>query len=214
MNSLEKHVLDIIGDDTSSPDVFSDITPIRDSITDAIQEISMLTGGYKKTYHLITKADNVFYRISTTGDYIGYVYSAFNRNNKWKMDQTDVQTITREDPWYLQQNGNIRAYFQIGSDVIGIWQRPDTDGVVIELDCVMIPKAYTTDNDPIKLRENFQTAAVYYAVNEYYAGRGNADRALEYYDRYLEALGMMNIHPQQAEKSYQMARERQLYGNI
>ena len=56
MNALEKEVLKIIGESTSSPDVFVDtdagLDPIRDSINDAIQELCMVTGAYQLKYYL------------------------------------------------------------------------------------------------------------------------------------------------------------------
>ena len=51
MNELETHVLELIGEDVDSPDVFTDddagMAPIRDSINDAIEEISMVSGSNK-----------------------------------------------------------------------------------------------------------------------------------------------------------------------
>ena len=47
MNLLEKQVLRLIGEDPSSPDVFLDtdagVAPVREALSDAIQEIVMLT---------------------------------------------------------------------------------------------------------------------------------------------------------------------------
>jgi hypothetical protein len=64
MNNLEKQVLQFIGEDTDSPDVFVDtdegIAPIRDSINDAIEEISMIAGSYKRTYSLPLVANKSF----------------------------------------------------------------------------------------------------------------------------------------------------------
>ena len=52
MNAVETKVLELIGESTTSPDVFVDtaagMAPIRDSINDAIQEITILTGGNKR----------------------------------------------------------------------------------------------------------------------------------------------------------------------
>ena len=56
MNTLERHVLELIGEDPDSPDVFTDtedgMKPIRDSLNDAIEEISMVSGSNKRVYTL------------------------------------------------------------------------------------------------------------------------------------------------------------------
>ena len=46
MNSIEKEVLKLIGENTTIPDVFNEvgIKQIRDSLNDAIAELCMVTG--------------------------------------------------------------------------------------------------------------------------------------------------------------------------
>ena len=81
MNSLESHALRLIGENTSSPDVFSDtaagMAPIRDSINDALQELCMLTGSYRRPYLLPLYADRQFYRMSFERDYFGWVVNHY-----------------------------------------------------------------------------------------------------------------------------------------
>ncbi len=102
MNSIEKDVLHIIGENVSSPDAFSDITPIRDSINDAIQEICMVSGTYTRLYHLNTYSGRTFYRIPFTDDHYGYVLSMWNRDKKWKVEKTDIPALSKADPRWLQ----------------------------------------------------------------------------------------------------------------
>ena len=52
MNDLEKLTLQTIGESVDAPDVFTDanITPIRDSLNDAIEEIALVTGSSKRVH--------------------------------------------------------------------------------------------------------------------------------------------------------------------
>ena len=56
MNALETKVLEMVGEDTTTPDVFTDdetgMAPVRDSLNDAIQEIVSLTGSKVSKYYL------------------------------------------------------------------------------------------------------------------------------------------------------------------
>ena len=207
-NDLEKHVLRLIGENVDSPDVFSDITPIRDSVNEAVQELCMLTGSYKKVYNLPLYADRQFYRMNWEKDYFGWVVEAWDRSRNFKLEQTDVLTLANEDMFWMQRTGNPDSYMQVGENILGIHYKPAANGIVLELTCVCIPKFYTEDADPIKLREVYQRAAVYFAVNEFYASRGNASRANEYFKLYLETAGLMNMHPDTAERMYQMGMEQ------
>ena len=85
-------------------------------------------------------------------------------------------------------------------------------GDTLEIKCVVIPKAYTTDTDPIKLRPVFQRAATQYAVMEFFASRGDATRAGEWLQKYLETAGLAAFHPQQPERTFQIGKGRPEWG--
>jgi hypothetical protein len=64
MNALETHVLELIGESTDSPDVFTDddegLEPIRESLNDAIEEIVLVTGSYTEKYQILLVEDQSF----------------------------------------------------------------------------------------------------------------------------------------------------------
>jgi len=212
MNDLERHALQLIGENLDSPDVFTDddtgLAQIRASVNDAVQELCMVSGSYTKTYHLTTLEDRQFYRISPQVDYFAYVVEVWDRTNGRKLDQLDVATMAKIDPLFLQTNGTPLFYGLCGLEHVWIAPYPSAKGQVLELRSVMIPAPYTRDDDPVKVRENFRNAAVYLAVSEYHASRGDASRATEYLEQYLEAAGLMQLSPQTAERQFQMQNPR------
>jgi len=207
MNALEKEVLKLIGESVESPDVFTDdstgMAQIRDSINHGIWMITMATGGYQKRYVLPLRNDRLFYRISWEGDYFGYVIQAWDRERHKKLEQTDVLKLSCEDPWWMQRTGYVEKYFHIGYQFLGIYRKPSADNWVLELDCACIPKAYSSDTDPIKLRQNFERAVIQFAVSEYHASRGDGKRATEWLNQSIETAGLKKLNPQMAERQYQ-----------
>lgn len=207
MNDLEKETLKFIGEDTDSPDVFSDdatgLAQIRGSINDAIQQMCMVTGSYQKRYFLPLREDCQFYRMSWETGYFGYVVNAWDRLRHTKLEQTDVIKLNVEDPWWMQRNGYPEKYMHVGYQYIGIYFKPSSSDNVLELDCVVVPKAYSTDTEPVKLREAFQRATVQMAVSEFYASRGDAIRATGWLNNALETAGLKKLHPDAAEQQYQ-----------
>jgi hypothetical protein len=208
MNDIETHVLRLIGENISTPDVFTDddsgIAQIRTSLNDAIQELCMVTGSYRRTYHLSLLANRQFYRLAPQNDFLGWIVGVRDRSQKRSLHRTDVLAISAADPWWMKRTGPPLEYMQLGLTHIGIYMAPSTNGVVIEADCVMIPKPYTEDTAPVRLRDNYKRAAVYYAVSEFYASRGDAARAGEYLQRYLEMAGLKALHPSMAERQYRL----------
>ena len=193
MNALETAVLRVIGESTSSPDVFSDITPIRDSVSAAVQEICMLTGSYTQVYHLPLYGDRFFYRMGWPEDHFGYVIECWDRQRRYKLGRTDILSLAQYRPWFLKDSGDPGEYFEVGNTIIGIDRAPSADGKLLELTCAAIPKAITSDIQPMKLRAVFEQAAIQYAVSEFYASRGDANRAKDLLERYIEFAGLSGL---------------------
>ena len=205
-NSLETTVLRLIGEDVASPDVFTDasgIAQIRASINDAIFELCLAKGIYRRTYTLPLIAERQFYLLAPEFDYFLYPYEVWDRANKRKLHQTDLLTIAKDDPYWMKTTGPAEQYAWVGTKWFVLYRKPDATGRVLELKCACIPKAYTLDTDPIKLPTMDQRAATQLAVSEYFASRGDAAMATEWLNRYLETAQLMNLHPIQPERQWQ-----------
>ncbi len=205
MNSIEEHTLRLIGENVTSPDVFTDDTTgmaqIRTSISDAIQELCMLLGAYTRDYHLPLMADKQWYRLAPEHDYVAYIADVTDYARKRKLTQTDLQTIGL-NPWFLKENGSPEEYFFVGHNVFGIWPYPSAEGTLLILKCVCMPKPYSQDYDVIYLREYLQRAAAYYAVSEYHASRGDAKRGQEYHIKYLETAQITQLNTKTFERQF------------
>jgi len=194
MNALEMRVLEGIGEDVENPDVFKDtdagMAPIRDSLNDAIQEIALLTGMYKRQYLLPLRKGQMFYRFKLQNGYLGWVTDVWDVNRQFRLEQTSLLKLSSYDPRWMVGSGFPESYVQLGDDVIGFHKKPSASTNVMELTIVEIPHAYVSDTDRIKLRDSFQYAAVLYAIGEYWASRGDAQEAKAFGARYLDALGL------------------------
>jgi len=213
MNTLETHVLRLIGENLTSPDVFTDddtgMAQIRTSLNDAIQDINMVTGGYSRRYWLSTVENRAFYRLSSETDHILYIKSAWDRENKIKLRQTDLTTLRKQDPEWLKHSGTPLAYCWIGWEYFVLYQVPTAKGRVIDLECVCVPKAYDSDKALVKIRERYHDGAVHYAVSEYFASRGDAARATEHITKGLEVTKLTALRPQSPERTWQFKKEGQ-----
>jgi hypothetical protein len=207
MNDLETHVLRLIAENVDSPDVFVDtsegLAPIRDSINDAVEELCMVMGHYRRKYLLATHESRALYRLSPQNDEMGWVISIWDRNRKLQLTQTSLGNLAAKDPNFLGQDGPPAYWWQMGWNYLGLFPRPATKGTILELDMIAVPKRYTYDQQPIRLREQWNQAAVFRATSEFYASRGDANRATEYLSRYMETAQIMGLHPEQSERMHQ-----------
>lgn len=190
MNTLERQVLRIIGEDPSAPDVFTDDTAgmaqIRDSLSEAAQEFAMLFGGYKQRVYVPLRANSTFYRLNLQDGYFAWVSDAWNLNRRRQMRQTDILQLRAHDARWLTYSGHPDRYFQLGLEAVGVVPKPSGDSEVAIFNVVSIPHIYEHEDARVRLRPEFEDAAVSYAVGEYFASRGDARTATPYLRRYLE----------------------------
>jgi hypothetical protein len=203
MNALEEKVLELIGEDPASPDVFTDddegMAPIRDSINDAIAEITMLTGANKRQYFLPLREGVGFYRLRLQHGSLGWITDVWSVTNQYRLEQTDLIRLSAHDPRWMVHSADPEAYLPLGRDIIGFYPKPSGSSDVVEITIVEIPSAYESDRDRVKLRHAFQYATVNYAVAEYWASRGDAGEAQKHMQLYLDALGLKQEYIQQSE---------------
>lgn len=203
MNAIEARVLHLIGENVSSPDVFVDtedgMRPIRDSINDAVQEITVLTGSNKRQYFLPLREGQMFYRLFPDNGYVGWVSDVWSVDRQYRLDQTDIIKLNSEDPRWMTSNGFPQSYMQIGADILGVYPKPSGSNGTLEITIVEVPVGYSHDRDPVKLRESFRHALVSYAVSDFWASRGDAMEAQKHYADYLQALGLREKYIPHAE---------------
>jgi hypothetical protein len=206
MNALEEKVLELIGEDPEAPDVFLDtdegMAQIRESIADAIAEIVMLTGSFKRQYFLPLRDDQAFYRIRLQHGDMGWITDAWAINTQRRLEQTDLIRLNAHDPRWMVTTGTVESYIPVGQDIIGFYPKPSGSSDVVEITVVEIPHTYESDRDRVKLREAFKYATVNYAVCEYWASRGDAAEAQKHFMLYLDALGLRQDYMQQTERPY------------
>jgi hypothetical protein len=203
MNSLETQVLELIGENTADPDVFVDtdagLEPIRDSLNDAIEEISLVTSSMKRKYLIMLEENKNVYRLLFNRNQFGWITGVWDRINQRRIEQTDFIRLRNFNSRWLQNTGPPRSYVPVGLNAVMFWPKPAGSGIY-ELDIAMIPERYQTSTDRITLRRTFEQAAVHFAVSEFWAGRGDARTAMVHFGEYLKRLGLDGVFNPAAER--------------
>lgn len=208
MNSLESRVLDLIGENTDSPDVFDDegIEEIRSHLNDAIEEVAVLTGCYKKVWHIPLKINCYFYRMPDDFCWFESVYLVGIK--RW-LEQTSFIGLHHQDARWLRATGYPSFYAPIGARKFAIYPANSASLDSLEVSGVAIPERYTLDTDRIKIRKSFEWACVNRAVSEFWATRGDAQSAARYFQTYANEVGVPSMYPEMAERRWQFKqRER------
>jgi hypothetical protein len=212
MNEIETHVLEMIGEDIDSPDVFTDdsvgMAQIRESINDAIEEITMLTGSVQRKYLMPIRATANFYRLEFTQGHIAWITGVWLQTVQRRLIQTDFTGLIKDNPRWLYNSGSPTVYFPVGETIIGIHPAPADSSDQLQISAVVIPDRYTEDTDRVQLRESMKWGTVNFAVSEYYASRGDAAQAKKHFSDYLDILNIDQLYPPAAERVWGMRSEK------
>ena len=209
MNKLEKQVLQMIGEDPSNPDVFTDddscMDQIRTSISAGISEVLMQTGGWTETFRIPLVKDQTFYKIELANSDVGWFQSVWNVSTETALTQSSLISLNAWDPLWMRYTGSPTQYLPIGTNTIAICPKSSASAGVIECHIAAIPRRYQTDKDRIKLKKIYERSVVDYAVSEYWASRGSAKDAVEHLRRFATSIGLQRIYGDDAGRTYQFS---------
>jgi len=213
MNDLEGQVVRLVGDDPESPDVFDDtgIFWIRESLNDAVEELSLLTGGVKRNYQLIARTGATFYRLAFARDQYAWVTDAWLPGFRRRLEQTDIFRLNAYNPRWQQNIGTPQAYFPLGNNIIGLWPAPGGNDLMIELTCVVIGQRYSSDDERIKIRKAWQDIAVHFASAEYYASVGDVTNAMFELQHFTSLAGILTGYDMSKDYRWKLKTEKGNY---
>jgi len=209
-NDLESRVMDLIGENTDSPDVFDDdgITEIRSHLNDAIEEVALITGCHKRVWYVPLKANAYFYELNEARDKFGWFVSVFLTGTKRLLRQTSLEGLAQLDLRWLYATGTPSYYVPISFNRLIIWPALHASTESVEVTAVAIPDRYTTDTDRVKLRKTHEWACVNRAVSEFWATRGDAQSAARYFQQYAQEVGFAALYPEMSERRWQYRTEK------
>jgi hypothetical protein len=205
MNTLESRVLDLIGENSVTPDVFdaTGIAEIRSHLNDAIEEICMITGCHRRQWHIPLKASTFFYSVPSGRGRFGWFEAVYLVGQKRVLTQESWTTLFHIDARWLYATGSPTHYVPFGHDQFAIYPTPTISTDMLEITGVAVPDRYDEDTDRIRLRKSFEWAAVNRAVSEFWATRGDPQSAARYFQAYAQEVGYPQLYPEQYERRWQ-----------
>jgi hypothetical protein len=124
MNTIETHVLELIGEDPDNPDVFTDdstgMAQIRDSINGAIEDICIITGSFERKFLVPLQGDMMFYEITSDRDVFAWPRSVWLVNQKRRLEQKDLNWLLNYNPRFLYDTASPIHYFLIRNNKLGV----------------------------------------------------------------------------------------------
>ena len=104
-------------------------------------------------------------------------------------------------PDWLKTSGTPTNWFRVGTEVLGLWPKPDSSNGLLDVMAKIVPKKYDNSLDRVRIRDQFKWGAVYYAVGEFYASRGDLELATKWHNEYLKQVGIQSLYRSQKDRA-------------
>jgi hypothetical protein len=209
-NDLENGVMDLIGENAVTPDVFDDdgITEIRSHLNDAIEEVALITGCHKRVWYVPLKANAYFYELNEARDKFGWFTGVYLMGTKRLLRQVSLESLVELDARWLYATGTPTHYVPLSFNRMIVWPAISVSADTLEVTAVAIPDRYTTDTDRVKLRKTHEWAVVNRAVSEFWATRGDAQSAARFFQQYAQEVAFPALYPEMSERRWQYRTEK------
>lgn len=185
-------VMDIVGEDSSAPTYWtsSNDIEIEDYINDAIEEVCVLTGGYKQDLVLPLHASRDYYRLDPGkgGEFL-YIDSIRVEPEGYSLGMSDTTKLTREDYNWMTRTGTPRTFFFVNPDMIRVVPMAGTAGQSLEILASTIPPTYTLDDEVVDLDESLISVVIAYAASMILLSMRSFPKSSYWLKVYMEGVG-------------------------
>lgn len=192
LSEVKKMVMDIVGEDSSSPTYWtsSNDIEIEDYINDAVEEVCVLTGMYVQDIHLPLHAGRDYYRLDA-GKGGEFLYVNYMRvlPEGYSVGMSDTTKLTREDYNWMTRTGTPRTFFFVNPDIIRVVPMAGVGGQSLEIVASTIPPSYTLDDEVIDLDESLISVVVAYAASMIFLSMRSFPKSSYWLKVYMEGVG-------------------------
>ena len=174
-------------DESATSPVFFSVVDVADAINDGYKELSDETEWYERSVIIKLLRQQRHYDLRTlVPEQVLSIGPSFNRTtNRWLTPETTNDLDARYVQWNVV-TGQPTAVFQRGLWTVGYWPFPATAVGVVQQYFTAIPPALSADTDVPGFPARFHRALVEYATSELHPQRGEPDRGLASWARYLD----------------------------
>ena len=187
LTDLEKIILDELGEDSDSPEVWAGSTDLREAIADGIDELSMFEAFFVQTA-MIPLVNNVaFYSVAVDAGYPLWAKRARLWNADRKLDPYSLGEIIAQDRQFLISRGTPIGYVMLSPELLLLYPCNSSTTDVVALDMVCTYSHYAIHNEYVSVRDELEQALVHYGkYHKLMQVKGTQGRALEEYQKFLE----------------------------
>jgi hypothetical protein len=189
---IEEQVLEELGESTSSPEVWSGETDLREALGDAIDEVCMTAPFFELDFIIKLQANVAFYAISLTDGYPLYIRGARLMDRDIRLTSYTLGQLIKEDRGFLIGRGPPRGYVSLSPTVVMVTPCNSLTTDVLKLSIVYTPKHFAGANEFITIRDELEKGLIHYGkYHKLLQVKGSFRIAMEEYEEYLKTFGLL-----------------------
>jgi NTP pyrophosphatase (non-canonical NTP hydrolase) len=197
---IEEQVLEELGEDTGSLEVWTGSPDLREAIADAVDEVSMTAPYFQTDFIVKLEANIAFYELSLEDGYPLYVRSARIMDRDTRLVAYTMGQLILEDRQFLLSRGTPRGYASLAPDIVMVAPCNSTTTDVLKLSLVYAPRHYGQHNEFVTIREELEKGLIHYGkYHKLLQVKGSFREAMSEYEEYLRTFGLTSQMKEHAQ---------------
>lgn len=193
LTDIETLVLELMGENFTTPDNWSNTDDLRYELSDALDELCMRNELIVEWVDVALKANTNFYAVEFPGFYPLWFRRARLIEQDRDLSFCGIVSLGKEDPRWIKTIGSPYRVVGLSSNLIAVYPCYATDGGVISIECIGTMKPYDDEKTFRGLKGNFEEALIHYGKYVLYLQTaGGEQKAMEEFKEFLRVAGMID----------------------
>lgn len=205
---IRDRILRALNESTSAP-VFWTTAQLDAVIAEGAEVLAEEAKAIHRSAFIARKEGSTYYFLRGLAPDVMAITRIWLDDLKRRLVAVSLAELDQQNETWPQITGDPEYWFPVSWDVFGVYPHPSTSGGLMRIDYLAWPRTLLDDEDEPEFRESDHEALVLYGVYDGLMKRWDAARALELYNRFLDAWQVgraRNGVREQQSRSYQRPR--------
>lgn len=185
-SQIRDRILSALNESTSSP-VFWSTSQVDSVIAEASEVLAEEAKAIRRSAFLARQAGATYYSTRGLASDVMAITRIWLPDLNRRLVAVGIAELDQQNEKWPTVTGDPEYWFTVSWDLFGVYPHPATGGGLFRVDYLAWPRTLLDDDDEPEFREADHEALVLYGVYDGLMKQWNAERALELFNRFVEA---------------------------
>ena len=183
---IRARILTALNESVTSP-VFWTTAQLDAVIDEASEVLAEEAKAIRRSAFVGRRAGAIYYSTRGIAPDVMAIYRIWLPDLKRRLRAVSIGELDQQNQTWQTVTGDPEYWFPVSWDLFGVYPHPASGGGVMKLDYFAWPRTLLDDSDEPEFREADHDALVLYGVYDGLMKQWNAERAMELFNRFVDA---------------------------